>query len=42
MKRFIKNNITVRIAEKILEGKEKGPYKIAFKDENVLTLEGAV
>ena len=42
VKRFIKNNITVRIAEKILEGKEKGPYKIAFKDENVLTLEGAV
>jgi len=42
IKRFIKNNITVRIAEKILEGKEKGPYKIAFKDENVLTLEGAV
>jgi len=40
IKRFIKNNITVRIAEKILEGEEKGPYKISIGKENELTLEG--
>lgn len=41
IKRFIKNNITVKVAEKILDGQQAGPYKIAFSKENELTLEGA-
>lgn len=40
IKRFIKNNITVKVAEKILDGQQVGPYKIAFSGKNQLTLEG--
>ena len=40
IKRYIKNNITVKVAEKILDGHQLGPWKIAFSKKNELSLEG--
>ena len=39
IKRFIRNNVAIKIAEKILEDGEKKNYKTVFKKDNIVNVE---